>query len=63
MHTHMPPKSHVPEKKPTEAIPPQTREDLLDIIMSHKKGKLGKLKVTGKLFFDAITTGQTHLLK
>lgn len=51
------------EKKPTEVIPPQTKEDLLDIIMSHKKGKLGKLKVTGKLFVDAIRTGQTHLLK
>lgn len=51
------------QKKPTEVIPPQTKEDLLDIIMSHKKGKLGKLKVTGKLVVDAIQTGQTHLLK
>ena len=51
------------QKKATEVIPPQTKEDLLDIIMSHKKGKLGKMKVTGKLFFDAIRTGQTHLLK
>jgi electron transport complex protein RnfB len=51
------------QKKPTEVIPPQTKEDLLDIIMSHKKGKLGKLKVTGKLVVDAIRTGQTHLLK
>ncbi len=51
------------QKKPTEVIPPQTKEDLLDIIMSHKKGKLGKLIVTGKLVVDAIRTGQTHLLK
>ena len=50
-------------KKATEITPPQTREDLYDIIMSHKKGRLGKLKVTGKLFVDAIRTGQSHLLK
>jgi hypothetical protein len=46
-----------------EVRPPQTREDLYDIIKSHKKGRLGKLKVTGKLFVDAIRTGQTHFLK
>ena len=50
-------------KKPIEVRPPQTKEDLYDIIMSHKKGRLGKLKVTGKLVIDAIRTGQTHLLK
>jgi hypothetical protein len=31
--------------------------------MDKKKGKLGKLMVTGKLLYDAVTTGQTHLLK
>jgi electron transport complex protein RnfB len=51
------------QKKTIEVRPPQTREDLYDIIMSHKKGRLGKLKVTGKLVIDAIRTGQTHLLK
>jgi ferredoxin len=51
------------QKKHAEVIPPATREDLYDIIMSHKKGTLGKLKVTGKLVVDAILTGQTHLLK
>jgi Pyruvate/2-oxoacid:ferredoxin oxidoreductase delta subunit len=51
------------QKKPTEVRPPQTKEDLYDIIMSHKKGRLGKLKVTGKMFIDAIRTGQTHLLR
>jgi len=51
------------EKRPKEAMPPETREDLLDIIMAHKKGRLGKLKVTGKLMADAIRTGQTHLLR
>ncbi len=51
------------KKKPTEVIPPQTREDLLDTIMSHKKGAFGKLRVTGKLIVDAVRTGQTHFLK
>ena len=50
-------------KKPTEVRPPQTREDLYDIIMAKKKGKLGKLRVAGKLFIDAIRTGQTKLLR
>ena len=50
-------------KKPTEVRPPQTREDLYDIIMSRKKGRLGKLKLTGKMFIDAVRTGQTNLLK
>jgi len=51
------------KKKSTEVRPPKTREDLYDIIMSHKKGRLGKLKVTGKLVIDAIRTGQTELLR
>jgi electron transport complex protein RnfB len=51
------------QKKHSEVIPPATREDLYESIMSHKKGRLGKLKVTGKLIADAILTGQTHLLK
>jgi len=50
-------------KKPTEVIPPQTREELIDIIMASKKGRFGKLMLTGKLFFDAVRTGHTHLLK
>jgi NAD-dependent dihydropyrimidine dehydrogenase PreA subunit len=50
-------------KKPEEIIPPQTREELIEIIMDRKKGKFGKLVLTGKLFFDAVRTGQTHLLK
>ena len=51
------------QKKPAETRPPQTREELYDIIMANKKGGLGKLKITGKLIIDAIRTGQTHLLK
>ena len=50
-------------KKPIEVMPPQTREELNDIIMGKKKGKFGKLLLTGKLFYDAFRTGQTHLLK
>jgi Na+-translocating ferredoxin:NAD+ oxidoreductase subunit B len=51
------------QKKAIETKPPQSREALYEILMSHKKGRLGKLKVTGKLVIDAIRTGQTHLLK
>jgi NAD-dependent dihydropyrimidine dehydrogenase PreA subunit len=50
-------------KKPTEVKPPQNREELYDIIMNKKKGRWGKLKLTGKLFMDAIRTGHTPLLK
>lgn len=50
-------------KKPIEVRPPQTREDLYEIIMAKKKGRLGKLKLTGKMFIDAVRTGQTNLLK
>ena len=50
-------------KKPIEVMPPQTREELNDLIMDKKKGTFGKLLLTGKLFYDAFRTGQTHLLK
>ena len=50
-------------KKPTEVKPPQTREDLYDIIMTNKKGGLGKLKLAGKLVVDAIRTGQANPFK
>ena len=50
-------------KKPTQVVPPPTREALLDIIMENKKGNLGKLLMTGKLVFDAIRTGRTDLLR
>ena len=50
-------------KKPTEVRPPQTREDLYEIIMAKKKGRFGKLKLTGKMLIDAVRTGQTNLLK
>ncbi len=46
------------QKKPEEIRPPETREDLLDIIMANKKGKSGKLKLAGKLAVDAIRAGR-----
>jgi ferredoxin len=51
------------KRKPREVRPPQTRDDLYDIIMSHKKGWFGKLRIKGKIVIDAIRTGQTHLLR
>lgn len=50
-------------KKPTEVRPPQTREDLYEIIMARKKGRLGKLKLTGKMLVDAVRTRLTNLLR
>ncbi len=50
-------------KKPVETRPPETREELFDIIMANKKRTLGKIKLGGKFVLDAIRTGQTHLLK
>ena len=50
-------------KKPFEKKPPQTREDLHEIIVAGKKGRLGKLKLTGKLIFDAVRTGHMNMLK
>jgi len=46
-----------------EVKPPPTREDLYDIIMTGKKSRIGKLKLTGKLVVDAVRTGQTHLFQ
>jgi ferredoxin len=50
-------------KKPELKKPPLTREELYDIIMANKKGRLAKLKLTGKLIADVIRTGHTDLLK
>ena len=47
-------------KKSTEVIPPQTREELYDIIMAKKKGKYRKALLIGKLLMDVVRTGQTH---
>jgi NAD-dependent dihydropyrimidine dehydrogenase PreA subunit len=50
-------------KKPAEIKPPRTREDLHDILAAGKKGRLGKLKLTGKLLVDSVRTGHMNLLK
>jgi ferredoxin len=50
-------------RKPAEVRPPQTREELHDIIMASKQGRIGKLKLTGKLIVDSIRTGHLDLLK
>jgi NAD-dependent dihydropyrimidine dehydrogenase PreA subunit len=50
-------------KKPAEVKPPQTREDLHDIIVAGRTGRLGKLKLTGKLIVDSVRTGHMNLLK
>jgi NAD-dependent dihydropyrimidine dehydrogenase PreA subunit len=49
-------------KKPAEVKPPQTREDLHDIIVAGRTGRLGKLKLTGKLIVDSVRTGHMNLL-
>ena len=61
--SHCPTESISLLKKPTVVKPPQTREDLYEIIMAKKKGRLGKLKLMGKFFIDAVRTRQTNLLR
>jgi Pyruvate/2-oxoacid:ferredoxin oxidoreductase delta subunit len=58
-----PTKSITLVKKPAEVRPPQTREDLHEIIMAGKKGRLGKLKLPGKLIVDSVRTGHMNMLK
>ena len=50
-------------KKDTDVTPPQTREELHEIIMAAKKGRVGRMKLTGKLAALAIRTGKIDLLK
>ena len=50
-------------KKTAEIRPPRTWEDLHEIIMAGKKGRLGKLKLAGKLIVDSVLTGHLNLLK
>lgn len=48
-------------KKPVEVRPPETREDLYEIIFSKRKGKVGKIKLAGKLLMDAFRTGNYRM--
>lgn len=50
-------------KKPAEVTPPPTREELHEIIATGRKGRLGKLKLVGKLVVDSVCTGHMNLLK
>ena len=58
-----PAKAVVLEKTSEQTVPPKNRDTLLEIIGSHKKGRMGKLLVTGKLVKDALVTGRTEILK
>ncbi len=50
-------------KKPAEVKPPETREELHEILANGRKGSLEKLKLTGKLVIDTVRTGHYNLLK
>ncbi|MDB4442030.1 4Fe-4S binding protein [bacterium] len=58
-----PTKSIALVKKPAEVQPPQTREDLHEIMMAGKKDRLEKLKLAGKLIVDSVRTGHMNLFK
>jgi Na+-translocating ferredoxin:NAD+ oxidoreductase subunit B len=49
------------ENKTDEIRPPASREELHAIMMAHKKGRLGKLKLAGKLASDAIRVVRIRL--
>ena len=36
-------------KKQKEVVPPETRDDLYEVIMAHKKGALGKIRLATRL--------------
>jgi len=50
-------------KKPVEVKPPQTREELHEIMAAGRKGRLEKVKLTGKLVVDSVRTGHFNLIK
>ena len=49
-------------KKPVEVRPPETREDLYEILFSKRKGRFGKMKLAGKLFMDAFRRGDYRIV-
>lgn len=51
------------KKKPDPVRPPRNREELHERILAGKKGRLTKLKLTGRLVVDAVKTRRTELLK
>ena len=50
-------------KKPVELRPPHTVEELREISMAAKKGRLGKLKLAAKLVVDSFRTRHLSLIK
>lgn len=50
-------------KKVGEIVPPKNRDVLYETIMANKKGKLGKVKLAGKLVADSLKTGNFSLFK
>jgi H+/Na+-translocating ferredoxin:NAD+ oxidoreductase subunit B len=50
-------------KKPVEGRPPETREELYEILFSKRKGKIGRIKLAGKLLFDSLRAGDYRLLQ
>ena len=58
-----PTKSIALVKKPAEVRPPQTREDLHEIMVAGKKGRLEKIKLVGKLIVDSVHTGHLNLFR
>jgi Pyruvate/2-oxoacid:ferredoxin oxidoreductase delta subunit len=50
-------------KKPVELRPPHTVEELREIIMAAKKGRLDKMKLTVKLVVDSVRTRHLDLIK
>jgi ferredoxin len=50
-------------KKVAEVRPPKTREALLDILKAHRRGPLGKARLTGKLVIDMLRTGNIDLIR
>ena len=49
-------------KKSNGTAPPETKQELCDIIMSNRKSRLGKAGMVGEIVVDAIRTGQIKLL-
>ena len=50
-------------KKSAEVKPPQTREELHEIMAAGRKGRMKKIKLTGKLVVDSVRTGHFNLLQ
>ncbi len=50
-------------KKPVEVRPPKTREELYEILFNKRKGRLGKMKLAGRLIMDSFRARDYRLLR